>query len=605
MCGIFGIVYDQENPNLGSVLVRAGHRLTYRGYDSVGCGVFHHDGSTELFKDAGRVNEVDTRYGLSKLTGVRGIMQLRWATFGVPNQRNAQPHYDCDKNMIGAHNGNIVNTIELQERFRKEGHEVRSENDGEMVVHAIEKYYDLGRPFEQAIIEGVRELRGDFACAISDTTTNRMFCVKMGSSLYLGVGDGFICCSSDLPSILDLTRRIVILNDGEFVEFSAGAYTIRDIQDGRLIERPPMDSPLSPESAEKGEFPHFMIKEIDEQPKKAAEILHLLQESRQVDSFLDELERAPRVFLVGSGTSYHACLQGACYFNKLAHLPVFTAIAGQFIDLFGETVGHDDVIVCVSQSGETKDLINVVNYCRQKGVGRILGVVNVLGSSLMIRSQVHLPLACDLEMSVPATKTFMNQIVLFLYVAARLGERRKVSDIAPAELADVVPGILKQTISAVEPRCRELAFELAGVDDLYCLGYGICHPIAEEAALKIKEVVYNHCEGMYSSEFKHGPLSIVTPEYPVLYIGTREDSGMLISHINEVTCRHGRAIAICPPSPDIRKNATEVVELPDIPYHLVPIAATIPIQLLAYYMSVRRDIDPDFPRNISKTLTVD
>lgn len=605
MCGIFGIVYDQENENLGAVLVRAGHRLTYRGYDSVGCGVFKDDGSTVLQKDAGRVQDVDEKYGLSKLSGVRGIMQLRWATFGVPNQRNAQPHYDCDCNMIGAHNGNIVNTVELQERFRAEGHNVRSENDGEMVVHAIEKYYDMDHPFEQAIMEGARELRGDFACAISDVYSNRMFCVKMGSSLYLGVGEGFVCCSSDLPSILDLTRRIVLLNDGEFVEFDAKSYTIRDIRDGHIIDRQPMDSPLSPENANKGEFPHFMLKEIHEQPKKAADLLHFLSESREVDDFLDEVGKAPRVFLVGSGTSYHACLQGAYFFSKMARIPILTAIAGQFIDLYGDTVAKDDVIICVSQSGETKDLINVVNYCNHKGVGRILGVVNVLGSSLMIRSRVHLPLVSDLEISVPATKTFMNQIVLFLYLAARLGERKGIGSIRSCELVEAIPAMLSRTIEAVQQRCRELAEDLHKVEDLYCLGYGIAHPIAEEAALKIKEVVYNHCEGMYSSEFKHGPLSIVTPGYPVLYIGAREDAGMLISHINEVTCRHGRAIAICPPSPEVRKNATEMVELPDIPYPMVPLAATIPVQLLAYYMSVRRGIDPDFPRNISKTLTVD
>lgn len=605
MCGIFGIVYKEDNPSLGAVLVQAGHRLTYRGYDSVGCGIIRQDGSTELKKDAGRVGEVDSKYGLSELCGVRGIMQLRWATFGVPNQRNAQPHYDCDCNMIGAHNGNIYNTVELQERFRAEGHNVRSENDGELVVHAIEKYYDMGHPFEKAIIEGAAELEGDFACAISDVHTNRMFAVKMGSSLSLGVGDGFICVSSDLPSILDLTRRIVILNDGEFVEFNANRYVIRDIKDGQVIEREPVESSLSPENADKGDFAHYMLKEIHEQPKKAAELLHYLAGAPQVDEFLGEIEKARRVFLVGSGTSYHACLQGAYFFNKLAKVPILTAIAGQFIDMFGETVGPDDVIICVSQSGETKDLINVVNYCRQKNTGRILGVVNVLGSSLMIRSKVHLPLVCDLEISVPATKTFMNQIVLFLYLAARLGERRGVASVSSTELTGSLPEVLKNTIEAVEGRCRELAADLCNVEDLYCLGYGICHPIAQEGALKIKEVVYNHCEGMYSSEFKHGPLSIVTPGYPVLYIGARQDSGMLISHINEVTCRDGRAIAICPPSPEIRKNATEMVELPDVPYHVVPLAATIPVQLLAYYMSIARDIDPDFPRNISKTLTVD
>lgn len=605
MCGIFGIVYEKENPALGSVLVKAGHRLTYRGYDSVGCGVFHEDGTTELRKDTGKIEDVDRRYNLSALSGSRGVMQLRWATFGLPDQRNAQPHYDCDKNMIGAHNGNIVNTSQLQEKYRAEGHNIRSENDGEMVVHAIEKHYDKGLPFEQAIIEAARELEGDYACVIGDIYTNRLFTVKMGSSLFLGVGEGFICCSSDLPSILDLTSNIVVINDGEFIEFTATSYIIRDIRDGHVIERAPEKSPLSPEHAEKGEFPHYMIKEIHEQPKKAADLLDFLEASREVDEFANVLHNARRVFLVGSGTSYHACLQGAYYFGKLAQLPVYVAIAGQFIDLYGDTIGADDVLVCVSQSGETKDLINVVNYCQRKHVGRILGIVNVMGSSLMIRSEVHLPLVSDLEMSVPATKTFMNQIVMFLYLAAKLAQKKGLPGLNTASLAADLPRYIQETLTKTEAACRELAEQLHIVEDLYCLGYGICHPIAVEAALKIKEVVYSHCEGMYSSEFKHGPLSIVADSYPIIFIGTREDSGMLISHINEVTCRNGKAIAISPASPDIRKNASQVLELPEVPYYMVPLAATVVIQMLAYFMSVRRGIDPDFPRNISKTLTVD
>jgi glucosamine--fructose-6-phosphate aminotransferase (isomerizing) len=258
----------------------------------------------------------------------------------------------------------------------------------------------------------------------------------------------------------------------------------------------------------------------------------------------------------------------------------------------------EDVLLCVSQSGETKDVINVVNYCEAVGKGTVLAFVNVLGSTLSLRAKLYLPIVSDLEISVPATKTFINQLVLFLAVADAAAGGGKAD--LPA-----IPGLLEETLEGVEPRVRELAKELQPFNDFYTLGYGLTFGIACEGALKVKEVVYNHCEGAYSSEFKHGPLAIVSPGYPVLFVSTEEDAPMTISHVNEVTCRNGRAITIAPPQPLLKKYSHDFISLPTSDYYLVPFAATVPLQLLAYFMSTGRGIDPDFPRNISKTLTVD
>jgi glucosamine--fructose-6-phosphate aminotransferase (isomerizing) len=500
--------------------------------------------------------------------------------------------------MVGAHNGNIINTVSLREEFQKQGHTVRGENDGEIVVHAVERHFDRTRDMRQAIVAAAEDLKGDFACVVGHRDETALYAVKMGSSLYLGVGEGYVCVSSDLPSILEITQDVVLLKDGEFVRFDAGSYQIYDVKEGNPIGREPERSPYTKESAHKGGFPHFMIKEIHEQPEKAANLLHYLSESRYLQKFARYLKEAPRLYLVGSGTSYHACLVGSYYLSKLAGIPAVPVPAGAFIEQVGGALREDDVVLCVSQSGETKDVINVVNHCEEAGKGKVLAFVNVLGSTLSIRCKLYLPIVSDLEISVPATKTFVNQLVLFAAVADAAAGGGKI-DLA------AVPALLQATIESVEPKVRELAKDLLDREDFYCLGYGITHGIAFEGALKIKEVVYNHCEGMYSSEFKHGPLAIVTPGYPVIFVSTAEDARMTVSHVNEVTCRHGRAITIAPPQPLLEQYSHDFVPLPTSDFYLAPFAATVPLQLLAYFMSTGRGIDPDFPRNISKTLTVD
>ncbi len=607
MCGIFGIIYKDTREELGEILVKAGRNLTYRGYDSVGC-VAIADGKADLRKDIGTVDEVAKSLKLSEMRGDRGIAQLRWATFGAPSKVNAQPHFDSKMEMVGAHNGNIVNMIQLNEEFRKEGMVVRSTNDGETCIHAVERHYKKTKDMKKAIMLAAKDLHGDYAYAITRLNEKALYCTKMGSSLYLGVGKGSICCSSDLPSILPFTKEIVALRDGEMVEYTHNSYQIYEVSTGKKIDRKPEKSTLSVELASKGGYPHFMLKEIHEQPERVRTLLKALDESKYRDVFLDHMA-GPDVYLVGSGSSYNACVTGAYYFNRLSKRKVVPVIAGQFESLYGNVLKKDSVVVCVSQSGETKDVMNVVNFCRRNKVGRVLGVLNVLGSSLMHASEAYLPLACDLEMSVPATKTFMNQLVLLIYLAIRLGE--KTGGLSKAEAKELkgrlheLPALLEKAIEQTAPACEKLAVELAKKKDTYCLGYGMNHGIAMEGALKIKEITYSHCEGIYSSEFKHGPLSIIDPGYPVIYVTSKEDSHMIISHMNEVSCRHGRVICISEDDKGLRHNSHDFIAVPKGHELFAPALNVVAVQLLAYHWSVKKGVDPDYPRNLSKTITVD
>ncbi len=596
MCGIFGIVVEQEQP-LGEILVEAGRRLSYRGYDSVGCATLRDDGTIDLRKDVGKIDAVAERLRFSEMVGRRGIVQLRWATFGSPSPANAQPHIDSDGDLVGAHNGNVVNNVELRQQFIAEGMTVRSTNDGESCVHAVERYVDRGDDMITAIRRAYNDLEGDYAFVIGRVGEDTLYAFKKGSGLVAGIAAGATCVSSDLPSILPLTRRILRVRDGEIVILRADGVELRRVEDGSLIERESEEITESMEMVEKGGYPHFMLKEIHEQPTVAGELFRLLEASPHVEQMVTRMREARHLYLVGCGTSYHACVLGSVYLARLAGRPAVPVLAPQFIPQYGPTVGPEDVGVFVSQSGETKDVLNALAVARQRGMG-VLGLVNVIGSTLMNESERYLPLACGYEISVPATKTFMNQGVAFLYLALRMGGH------STAILANL-PDLLEETLKQVEPQVEKLVPDLAAADDLYCLGYGLTFPIALEGALKLKEVTYTHCEGMLSTEFKHGPLSAVYEGYPVIFVAGPEDVPLLVSGINETTCRGGRAIAVGEEDERLRANANDLIVLPPSDPVLNPLLATLPLQLLSYRLSLARGYDPDFPRNLSKTLTVD
>jgi glutamine---fructose-6-phosphate transaminase (isomerizing) len=595
MCGIFGYITNKEE-KLGPILIEAAQRLTYRGYDSVGAATLN-SGTIDLRKDVGKVEVVSENYRFAEMSGSRGITQLRWATFGEPSQVNSQPHIDSDGDMVGAHNGNVVNNVELREQFIAEGMTVRSQNDGETCVHAVERYINRGYQFIDAIRLAYGDLQGDYAFVIGRADDDKLYAFKKGSGMVVGIGEGFTCVSSDLPSLLPLTRTIVRPQDGEIVTLWADRVEVRSVKDGRLLERRPEEVTESMDAVQKGGYPHFMLKEIHEQPQVARELLHLLDGSPEVERLVERMLKARHLYFIACGTSYHAALAGSVYFAQLAGKPAIPVLAPQFIPQYAPAVGHEDVGIFVSQSGETKDVLNALEIAEKRGM-ECYGLANVIGSTLTKATSFCLPLCCGYEISVPATKTFTNQVVTFLYLAYRMAGR-------DTRELERIPELMEATMDAIGSQVEEIAKDINEWDDMYCLGYGATYPIALEGALKLKEITYAHCEGMLSTEFKHGPLSAVSKGFPIVFISGPGDVPLIISGINEVKVRGARTIVIAEDDPRLRANADDVIALPKSDAWISPLLGVLPLQMLSYHMSVLRGFDPDFPRNLSKTLTVD
>jgi len=595
MCGIFGYVTDKDI-NLGPILIEAAERLTYRGYDSVGAATLS-NGNIDLRKDVGKVDIVAEKYNFAEMTGSRGITQLRWATFGAPSQVNSQPHIDSDGKMVGAHNGNVVNNFELRRQFMEEGMTVRSENDGETCVHAVERYINKGYEFIDAIRLAYGDLEGDYSFVIGQANDDKLYAFKKGSGMVVGIGEGFTCVSSDLPSILPLTRTVIRPQDGEIVTLWADRVELRSVKDGKLIERETEQITESMDAVQKGGYPHFMLKEIHEQAQVASELLHLLDGSAEVETIVQKMKSARHLYFIGCGTSYHAALAGSVYLAQIAGHPAIPVLAPQFISQFAPAVGHEDVGIFVSQSGETKDVLNALEAAESRGM-EAYGLANVVGSTLTKATSFCLPLCCGYEISVPATKTFTNQVITFLYLAYRVAGK------STKELANI-PLLMEKTLEMVAPQIEEIAADINDWDDMYCLGYGLTLPIALEGALKLKEITYAHCEGMLSTEFKHGPLSAVCEGFPVIFVAGPQDTNLIISGINEVDVRGARTIVIGQEDARLRTNADDLIIIPKSDPYVNALLAVLPLQLLSYHMSVMRGYDPDFPRNLSKTLTVD
>ena len=413
----------------------------------------------------------------------------------------------------------------------------------------------------------------------------------------VGLGEGFTCVSSDLPSILPLTRSVIRPQDGEIVTLWADHVELRSVKDGKLIERAPETVTESMDAVQKGGYPHFMLKEIHEQPQVGRELLHLLAGSQEVPALIEKMRRARHLYFIACGTSYHAALAGSVYFAQLAGRLAIPVLAPQFIAQFAPAVGHEDVGIFVSQSGETKDVLNALEAAEARGMD-CYGLANVVGSTLTKATSFCLPLCCGYEISVPATKTFTNQVITFLYLAYRMAG-------LDTKALDVIPDLMEQTLESVAAQVEGIAGEINEWNDMYCLGYGATYPIALEGALKLKEITYAHCEGTLSTEFKHGPLSAVSQGFPIIFVAGPQDVPLIISGVNEVKVRGARAIAIGQEDSRLRANADDLIALPKSDPQINALLAVLPLQLLSYHMSVMRGYDPDFPRNLSKTLTVD
>jgi glucosamine--fructose-6-phosphate aminotransferase (isomerizing) len=499
--------------------------------------------------------------------------------------------------MVGAHNGNVVNNLELRQQFIEEGMIVRSDNDGETCVHAVERYFSRGYNIIDAIRRAYNDLIGDYSFIIGVSGDEKLYAFKKGSGLVAGITKDATCVSSDLPSILPITRKILSIEDGEIVILQSDKIELRRVKDGGIIERQFDTFTDTMETAQKGGYAHFMLKEIHEQPQVSRELIHLLDNSKSASVMAERLLKARHVYLVGCGTSYNACSLGSYYMANLAGIPAIPVLAPQFVTHYGQTLTPDDVGIFVSQSGETKDVLNALSVAKSKGT-QIFGLVNVIGSSLNKFSELYIPLTCGYEISVPATKTFTNQVISFLYLALKMGEQDT------SGLSEL-PNFIEQTISMTDAQISGLESLLDSWNDMYFLGYGSTYPIALEGALKLKEVTDIHAEGLLSTEFKHGPLAVVRDGYPIIFIAGPEDVSLIISGINEVACRGAQTIVVSEENPRLRSNASGLISIPTAGSIYNPILSIIPLQLLAYRLSISRGFDPDYPRNLSKTLTVD
>jgi len=596
MCGIFGIITKEEQI-LGPILIDAAKKLSYRGYDSVGCATISRNGLITLKKDVGKIDEVAPRLDFKIMSGSRGIVQLRWATFGVPSQANSQPHLDSNGSMVGAHNGNVVNNYELRQQFIDEGMIVRSDNDGETCVHAVERYLQKGYHIIDAIRFAYNDLMGDYSFIIGISGEEKLYAFKNGSGLVAGITKDATCVSSDLPSILPITRNILHINDGEIIVLQADNIEIRSVINGEVIVRDYETVTEKIETVQKGGYPHFMLKEIHEQPQVAKELIHLLDKSHTITEMVNRMLNARHLYLIGCGTSFHACILGSHYIAQLAGKPAIPVLAPQFISQYGPTLSPEDIGIFVSQSGETKDVLNALSVAKSKG-SQIFSLVNVIGSTLTKLSELFLPLTCGYEISVPATKTYLNQVITFLYLAMKMGNNN-------LEVIQEIPDFIQETITSSEKQINKFEKILDSCNDMYFLGYGATYPVALEGALKLKEVTDIHAEGLLSTEFKHGPLAVVRDGYPIVFIASPEDVSIIVSGINEVSCRGARTIVVAEENPRLLSNADHFIRMPTVNPIINPILDIIPLQLLAYRLSISRGFDPDYPKNLSKTLTVD
>ncbi|MEM3000348.1 MAG: glutamine--fructose-6-phosphate transaminase (isomerizing) [Candidatus Bathyarchaeia archaeon] len=608
MCGIFGCI--TKAGNVAPLIHTSLKRLEYRGYDSVGIATIH-EGKIHVKKDQGKIDDVHKIWNLDDLPGSIGIGHTRWATHGAPLKINAHPHMDCKEQVAVIHNGIIENFSELKVELENNGHNFISKTDTEVIAHLIEenlkKKPEIG--LVNAVLEAVKRLSGSYAIAVISTSEpDKIVCARNESPLVLGIGENAIYCASDIPAFLPLTNKAVLIKDGELVILSADGYEIRRINDFSLVTRNPETIDWTPEMAVKQGYPHFMIKEIHEQPTTLRNTLRL--QEHYLDLIATFLDRAREVFLVACGTSYHACLAASYMFSKLAFLATYPVYASEFIEQHGKSVNIDSTILAVSQSGETADTLAAVT-CAQQRAATILGLTNVIGSTLTRVSRVYVSQQSGPEIGVAATKTFTSQLSVLAQLALRLAKKRgKISQDEMdyiSEKLEKLPDIVGEIIKTQEEKVKQLAKKYRDAKIFFFLGRGISTATAYEGRLKLMEIAYVPSLAFPAGESKHGPISLIEPGFPVIFICAKDDTHKtLIGNIMEMKARGASIIAIIEEGDEaVKALADDYIEVPKgIPEVLSPIPFVIPLQLLAYYLAVEKGLNPDMPRNLAKSVTV-
>jgi len=606
MCGIFGCIL--KNGNAAPIIHVALKRLEYRGYDSVGTATVHEN---KLFikKDRGKIDEVHALHNLDDLPGRVGIGHTRWATHGAPYQANAHPHTDCGEQIAVVHNGIIENFAELRKELEERGHAFRSKTDTEVISHLIEERLREGLILVEAVREAIKRLDGSYAIAVvSVKEPDKIVCARKESPLVVGIAENAVYFASDIPAFLPLTNKALVIMDGEMVVLRDEGYEIWKILDWTPVTREPEVIDWTPEMAEKHGYPHFMLKEIHEQPSCLKNTLRL--QEQYLDLMTTFLDRAGEVFLVACGTSYHACLAASYMFSKLAFLATHPVIASEFVEQHGKAVNIEGTLLVVSQSGETADTLAAVECARQRAA-TILGLTNVVGSTLTRVARVYVVQQSGPEIGVAATKTFTSQLSVLSQLALRLAkERGKISHEEIEDLEEKLeqmPDIIQRIIQTQEEKIKQVAKKYRDKQCFFFLGRGISSAAALEGRLKLMEIAYVPSIAYPAGESKHGPISLIEPGFPVIFICPKDDTHKtVVGNIMEMKARGASIILIVEEGDEELKSlADDYIEIAKgLPEVLSPIPYVIPLQLLAYYMAVERKCDPDMPRNLAKSVTV-
>jgi glutamine---fructose-6-phosphate transaminase (isomerizing) len=610
MCGIVG--YVGPRPAAG-LLLEGLRKLEYRGYDSAGLAV--HDGSQiEIVRAVGKLDNLARVLDKHALGGTTGIGHTRWATHGRPSEPNAHPHAAGDVAVV--HNGIIENHVELRHKLESDGVRFASDTDTEIVGHLIHRALEAGAgSLFAAVRAALAEVRGAYALAVvCRREPQRVVVAKSASPLVIGLGDGETLCGSDIPALLAHTRDVVFLEDGEMAELTPGGARIETLN-GERVERAPRHIDWSPVQAEKSGYKHFMLKEIFEQPRAVEDTLRgrvLLAEGDLVDAELgldaDTARRVERVVLLACGTSYHAALAGRYWLEQIARIPAQAELASEV--RYREPVfGPRDLVVAVSQSGETADTLAAMRSAREAGA-HVLAVANVLDSAIPRAANGALYTHAGPEIGVASTKCFTTQLVALLMLSAFLGRRRgALAAERTRELLQALveaPNAMRTTLERAD-HVLEVARRWQHADHMLFLGRGLGFPIALEGALKLKEISYAHAEGYAAGEMKHGPIALIDASMPVVVVMPHDRQyEKTLSNVEEVRARDGRVIAVVTDGDaEAERLCDAMLPLPEVADVVLPLVTVLPLQLLAYFIADLKGTDVDQPRNLAKTVTVE
>ncbi len=609
MCGIIGYAGGREAARL---LLEGLYRLEYRGYDSAGLAVLTPGGKLGILRVAGKINQLERKLASCPLPGLSGVGHTRWATHGSPSEQNAHPHRSGP--VVVVHNGILENHAELRRSLERRGRCFASETDSEVFAHLICQEL-VGRPLEDAVSRALRKAKGSYALVVaSESQPGVLVGVRQASPLVAGLGRGENFLASDISALLSHTRRVLFLEDGELAVVTSGAVKLRTLA-GEQVRRIPRNIDWSPAMAEKGGHRHFMHKEIFEQPRALADTLSGRIRAHSSRVQLDDLalgegaaRRLRRLVILACGTSWHAGLVGKFLIERLAHLPVEVDVASEF-RYRPPLVGRGDLLVAVSQSGETADTLAGVVEARKLGA-RVLSICNVVESSIPRASHHVLYTRAGPEIGVASTKAFVTQIAALHLLAVWLGQARGVLSRTGArrelEALAGAPQLLERTLR-LECKIREVAREFARSRGFLFIARGINYPIAMEGALKLKEISYIHAEAYPAGEMKHGPIALIDENLPVVAVATRNSSHLkILSNLAEVRARQGRLIAICSPrDAAVKKLAEHPLCVPPAAETIEPLVNVVPLQLLAYHVADFNGTDIDQPRNLAKSVTVE